>query len=262
MLLRAKAKTPNDCFKTVNTICNLDSKIVTKHFIAPFSRYTGEQKTTIEALKHFRITSVIRSTGGYDPCFLFQGTLATFKGNCLPAHSSKSLFTTERSDTGTYSSLHTPRFSPDQPLTLYISYEQPSPQIKRARHDIAPYRYSLRDDVDDSLIACSRGLATEILFDTTLNMAVWGTEMALSFPSLKEMQHFATCLRKVAIKTTSLASHPCAAFSTSRPLTPPGMMTVKYITPEPSLLTATNSLTGAPEDAASDADSPPLEEEK
>jgi hypothetical protein len=227
------------------------------------SRHAGDrEKRTIEALKLFRITSVKKSSGGFDPCFLFQGTLATFRGNGLPVNSSKSLFTAERSDTETYSSLHTPSCTPGQLLTLYISYEQPSPKIKRPRLDIAPYRYSLRDDKDDSLLASSRGLATEILFDATLNMAVWGTEIALSFPSLKEMQHFATCLRKVTIKSTSLASHPRAAFSTPRPLTPPGVATLNCITPEVSLLTGTDSLIGAPEDAASDADSPPPEEGK
>ena len=211
---------------------------------------------------------MIKATGGFDPCFLFQGTLATLK-NGTPI--SQSLFDAERtSDSDTFSSLRTPSCSPDQPLTLYISYEQPSPKIKRARLDVAPYRYSLREEADDSLIACSRGLATEIIFDKYLNMAVWGKEIALSFPSFEEMQHFATCLRKVTIKSASLSKHPLAVFCTSsRPVTPPSIATLKCDTCEtPKVsLTGTCSLTGTQgallprrlEDAISDADSPPPE---
>jgi hypothetical protein len=224
--------------------------------------YAGHQKTTLEAFKLFRITCVTRATGGFDPCFLFQGTLAS-SGNGVPAHSGISLFAAERcnTDSRAYTALSTPTCSPDQPLTLYISYEQPSPKIQRPRLNVAPYRYSLRDERDDSLIACSRGFDTVIYFDTTLNMAVWGRELALSFPSYKDMEHFATCLRHVTIKKASLANHPCAPFVTSRPSTPAGVAVLTCDTPGVSLI-GTALLVPRPEDAVSDADSPPPEQGK
>jgi hypothetical protein len=179
-----------------------------------------------------------------------------------------SLFTAERccEDSGniSYSCLPKLTCNPDTPLTLYIAYEQPSPKIKCARLNVSPYRLSLRDEADDSLIAYSRGLSTEIYFDTTLNLAAWGREIALAFPSFEAMQHFASCLRNVTIQKASLAEHPCAAFSILKSTTLPGLSTLeKCITPEVSVV---DSLTGQPhgaatlEDATSDADSPPPQE--
>ena len=130
----------------------------------------------------FTIDTVIKATGGFDPCFLFQGTLRTLEA--LHHLKCTSLFAANNSEA--HSTLPVSPCSPCRPLTLYISYDQPSPRLKRPRTEVAPYRYSVRDECDDSLLACCRGLPTEILVDEELRLAVWGKDLALSFPSMEE----------------------------------------------------------------------------
>lgn len=198
----------------------------------------------------FMIETVLKATGGFDPCFLFQGTLRTPEAvHCK----STSLFTATSSEA--HSALPVSLCSPSQPLSLYISYDQPSPRQKRPRLEVAPYRYSVRDEADDSLMACCRGLPTEILIDEEIGLAVWGKDLALRFPSIEDLRQFAKCLRSVSLRGTDLITHPSAAL-----LSLEGQVCDSFgcDTPRESF-TASGSLTGARslgcEDASSDADS-------
>lgn len=215
------------------------------------------------------IDCIANLRGGVDPFFLFQGTL---RSAAAPGpRRALSLFTAAESEA--LSSVPTGPSTPDQPLTLYIAYDQPTPALKRRRVDAAPFRFSLRAEADDSLLGCSRGLAAEIQLDETLKLAVWGSDLSLAFPAVDDLRAFAGALRGVATRHVNLSGHPAAALlqqqrhgaaaaATQCPTGVPAMAT-----PAVSA-TASGSLTGVGDnapptrgelDAASDADSPPPE---
>lgn len=231
---------------------------VTERSLGSNSESSGVLSYTLAEPPHtgptpvFLIDTIIKATGGFDPCFLFQGTLRTPQGvHCQTT----SLFAATNSEAS--SALPVSSCSPSQPLSLYISYDQPSPRQKRPRLDVAPYRYSVRDEADDSLMVCCRGLPTEILIDEEMRLAVWGKDLALSFPSMEDIRHFAKCLRSVSLTRTDLMTHPSAALLGSQAQVCDSF-SCELVCPGESC-TASGSLTGARsltgEDASSDADS-------
>lgn len=222
-----------------------------------------------EGCSLFLIDAIISLRDGVDPFFLFQGTLRSAAGGPRRAIS---LFSAQSE---ALSSVPTGPRSPDQPLTLYIAYDQPTPALKRRRLDAAPFRFSLRAEADDSLLGCSSGLAGEILVDEALKLAVWGGDLALAFPDVDALRQFAGALRGVATRRVRLDCHPCAALLHQQrrgggglsPRLHPAAAPAPAATPVVSA-TASGSLTGVGAtvppsrgdlDAASDADSPPPE---
>jgi hypothetical protein len=195
-----------------------------------------------------------------DPFFLFQGTLHTAAPRAV------SLFTAAESEA--LSSVPTGPTTPDQPLTLYIAYDQPTPAQKRRRLDAAPFRYSLRSEADDSLLGCTNGLAAEILVDEGLKMAVWGSDLVLAFPAEDDLLTFSGALRGVATRHMSLDGHPAAAIlkEMRRSAAPGPLMSGAAMATPAVSVTASGSLNGVGDnaplqrgelDATSDADSPP-----
>jgi len=122
-------------------------------------------------------------------------------------------------------------------LTLYIGYEEPSPKFKRFCPALAPYRFSIADG-DDALLSHERGLAQELQVDETLRLALWGSSLAMLFPTSEDLRVFVWSLRRVDIKYSSLTSHPVSEliFSKVMPSAP-----VVLTTPA-GTVTATESL--------------------
>lgn len=174
----------------------------------------------------FVVDTVINRSGGRTGCFLYGGRLVTpaprsRTPDCSPCH--------RVSATCQGLELAAQRLVPQQAgddlpegeqgwgelegqdLTLYMSYEQASPKMKRrtatARTPVAPWRVSLRDARDDMLF-CARGLPQRILVDEEARLAVWSPTVAVAFPSAEDVRAFAGGLSQVEVHACCLAGSP------------------------------------------------------
>jgi len=138
-------------------------------------------------------------------------------------------------------------------LHLYIAYEEPSPLLKRQKPCPSPYRISLSDDTD-SLLSMVKGVTGEMFIDQDRLLAVWGSLLALRFPSVEDLQHFASCLRRVDIVRCSLAANPICRLLA--PELPPCALATPTATAS-ATETASVKGTSCNPDICSDADSPP-----
>lgn len=173
----------------------------------------------------FLVSEVVNASGGRTGCFLYRGRLLTpaprsCTPDCCPWPGG--------AETGRPGSLDDQRVVPQlgadeelcwaelegQNLTLYLSYEEASPKMKRrvqaAGTPAAPWRVALRDAQDD-LVFSLRGLPQEVQVDEEARMAVWGPQVAVAFPSAEDTRDFAERLCAVAVQRCSLAGSPQAA---------------------------------------------------
>ncbi|KAI7843078.1 hypothetical protein COHA_003249 [Chlorella ohadii] len=93
-------------------------------------------------------------------------------------------------------------------------YEEASPRVKQrasaARAAAAPWRAIMRDENDDMIFSL-RGLPEQMVVDEELQLAAWGPDLTVAFPTAKDASAFAAGLVRVAVRPCSLAATPAAA---------------------------------------------------
>jgi hypothetical protein len=180
--------------------------------------------TELAAGPVFVVSEVLNASGGRTGCFLFRGRLvsaaprAATPDYCCPAlHGGDGVLAgvqevpqlaqcdSEGQDLLQYEG---------QQLTLYFSYEEASPKLKQrvsaARAAAAPWRAIMRDE-NDEMIFSVRGLPEQVAFDEELQLAAWGPDLTVAFPTSKDAAAFAAGLVRVAVQPCSLADTPAAA---------------------------------------------------
>lgn len=188
----------------------------------------GSQQSCTGADSHctvFLVNEVVNASGGRTGCFLYRGSLLT----PAPRSRTPDCYALRRAaEPGRASLLDDQRVVPQQgaaeelcwaelegqELTLYLSYEEASPKMKRrveaAGTPAAPWRVALRDARDD-LVFSLRGLPQSVQVDEEARLAVWGSQVAIAFPSAEDAREFAQRLCAVAVERRSLAGSPQAA---------------------------------------------------
>ncbi|KAL4443865.1 hypothetical protein ABPG75_011602 [Micractinium tetrahymenae] len=173
----------------------------------------------------FLVSEVVNASGGRTGCFLYRGRLLT----PAPRSSTPDCCPWPRAgEPGRPGSLEDQRVVPQlgseeelcwaelegQELTLYMSYEETSPKMKRrvevAGRPAAPWRAALRDAQDD-LVFSLRGLPQRLQFDEEVRLAVWDPQVAVAFPSAEDAREFADRLCAVSVERRRLAGSPQAA---------------------------------------------------
>lgn len=172
----------------------------------------------------FVVSEVLNASGGRTGCFLYRGRLvsaaprAATPDYCCPAlHAGEGVLAGvqevpqlaqcdgERQELLQYEG---------QQLTLYFSYEEASPKVKQrvsaARVAAAPWRAIMRDE-NDEMIFSMRGLPEQVVVDEELQLAAWGPDLTVAFPTAKDASAFASSLVRVAVRPCSLADTPAAA---------------------------------------------------
>ncbi|KAL4449494.1 hypothetical protein ABPG77_007138 [Micractinium sp. CCAP 211/92] len=192
----------------------------------------GSQQHASGADSHctvFLVSEVVNASGGRTGCFLYRGSLLTpaprsstpdccvWKRAAVPGRAGivedQRVVPQQGSEELSWAELE------GQELTLYLSYEEASPKMKRRVEAVgspaAPWRAALRDAQDD-LVFNLRGLPQSLQVDEEARLAVWGTQVAIAFPSAGDAREFADRLAAVTVERCSLAGTPQAALQAAQ----------------------------------------------